>query len=205
VLRWAASAVDGTRVLSVENLSRSDHRGSGTFRLRIEGPAARTTDMILKVPVPRWIDDGMVITNARGPRCADGDDDRRSDADVRRMGRSRRRSCLLSARRSWVAVRAVLRRERVPDVGVPEPEIGWHVRKAVWNQGIATEAATAGRDLASRRFDLLRLVAIIHRDHVASRRVAEKIGMRHERTMIIEDDYPAAIYATAFNPIRATS
>jgi RimJ/RimL family protein N-acetyltransferase len=90
-------------------------------------------------------------------------------------------------------------------VGVPEPEIGWHVRKAVWNQGIATEAATAGRDLASRRFDLLRLVAIIHRVHVASRRVAEKIGMRHERTMIIEDDYPAAIYATAFNPIRATS
>jgi hypothetical protein len=29
--------------------------------------------------------------------------------------------------------------------------------------------------------------------------------MRHERTMMIEDDYPAAIYATAFNPIRATS
>jgi hypothetical protein len=29
--------------------------------------------------------------------------------------------------------------------------------------------------------------------------------MRHERTMIIEDDYPAAIYATAFNPIRAPS
>src|SRR5215218_5146971 len=71
VLRWAASAVDGTRVLSVENLSRSDHRGSGTFRLRIEGPAARTTDVILKVPVPRWIDDGMVITNARALRVAE--------------------------------------------------------------------------------------------------------------------------------------
>ena len=71
MLRWAASAVDGTRVLSVENLSRSDHRGSGTFRLRIEGPAARTTDVILKVPVPRWIDDGMVITNARALRVAE--------------------------------------------------------------------------------------------------------------------------------------
>jgi hypothetical protein len=71
VLRWAASAVDGTRVLSVENLSRSDHRGSGTFRLRIEGPAARTTDVILKMPVPRWIDDGMVITNARALRVAE--------------------------------------------------------------------------------------------------------------------------------------
>jgi hypothetical protein len=71
VLRWAASAVDGTRVVSAENVSRSDHRGSGTFRLRIEGPAARATDVILKVPVPRWIDDGMVITNARALRLAE--------------------------------------------------------------------------------------------------------------------------------------
>ena len=71
VLRWAASAVDGTRVVSAENLSRSDHRASGTFRLRIEGPAARATDVILKVPVPRWIPDGMVITNARALQLAE--------------------------------------------------------------------------------------------------------------------------------------
>ena len=50
VLRWAASAVDGTRVVSTESLSRGDHRPSGTFRLRVEGPAARATDVILKVP-----------------------------------------------------------------------------------------------------------------------------------------------------------
>src|SRR5215218_3311954 len=71
VLRWAASAVDGTRVVSAESLSRSDHRPSGTFRLRIDGPAARATDVILKVPVPRWILDGMVITNARALRLAE--------------------------------------------------------------------------------------------------------------------------------------
>jgi aminoglycoside phosphotransferase (APT) family kinase protein len=71
VLRWAASAVDGTRVLSTENLSRSDHRPCGTFGLRIDGPAARVTDVILKVPVPRWILDGMVITNARALRLAE--------------------------------------------------------------------------------------------------------------------------------------
>jgi aminoglycoside phosphotransferase (APT) family kinase protein len=71
VLRWAVGAVAGTRVLSTENLSRSDHRGSGTFRLRIEGPATRTTDVILKVPVSGWIDDGMVITNARALRLAE--------------------------------------------------------------------------------------------------------------------------------------
>lgn len=64
VLRWAARVVHGRRVLSTENLSRSDHRPSGTFRLRIEGPEAGATDVILKLAVPRWILPGMVITNA---------------------------------------------------------------------------------------------------------------------------------------------
>jgi RimJ/RimL family protein N-acetyltransferase len=79
--------------------------------------------------------------------------------------------------------------------GAPETEIGWHTRKTFWNQGIATEAAMVARDLAFRRFGLLRLVAIIHPDHVASRRVAENIGMHDERTTML-DDYPAVIYTT---------
>jgi RimJ/RimL family protein N-acetyltransferase len=41
-----------------------------------------------------------------------------------------------------------------------------------------------------------RLVAVIHPDHVASRRVAEKIGMREERKTTLDGDYPAVIYAT---------
>ena len=45
VLRWAASAVGGTSVVSSESLGRGGHRASGTFRLRIEGPAARATDV----------------------------------------------------------------------------------------------------------------------------------------------------------------
>ena len=57
--------------LSVENASRSTHRPSGTFRLRVEGLADRATDVILKVPVRRWILDGMVITNARALRLAE--------------------------------------------------------------------------------------------------------------------------------------
>jgi RimJ/RimL family protein N-acetyltransferase len=78
--------------------------------------------------------------------------------------------------------------------GSSEIEIGWHTKKTRWNQGVATEAAKAARDLAFRRFRLTRLVAIIHPDHFASRRVAEKIGMRSERTTIIDDDYPAVVY-----------
>lgn len=79
--------------------------------------------------------------------------------------------------------------------GAPEIEIGWHTRKTSWGQGIATEAATAARDLAFKRFALSRLVAIIHPDHVASRRVAEKIGMCEERITLL-DAYPAVIYMT---------
>jgi RimJ/RimL family protein N-acetyltransferase len=77
--------------------------------------------------------------------------------------------------------------------GASEIEIGWHTKKAFWNQGIATEAAMAARDLAFRRFGLLRLIAIIHPDHIASRRVAESIGMHDEKTTIL-DGYPAVIY-----------
>ena len=71
VLRWAAGAVGGMSVVSTENQQRGDHRSSGTFRLRIEGPATRTADVILKVPVPGWISDGRVITNARALRLAE--------------------------------------------------------------------------------------------------------------------------------------
>jgi RimJ/RimL family protein N-acetyltransferase len=38
-------------------------------------------------------------------------------------------------------------------------------------------------------------VAFIHPDHYASRRVAEKIGMHVEISTVLEDDYPAVIYA----------
>jgi RimJ/RimL family protein N-acetyltransferase len=79
--------------------------------------------------------------------------------------------------------------------GASEIEIGWHTKKTSWGQGIATEAATAARDLAFERFALSRLVAIIHPDHVASRRVAKKIGMCEKETTIL-DDYPAVIYVT---------
>jgi hypothetical protein len=71
VLRWVAGVVDGMRVLSVENPSRSTHRPSGTFRLRVEGTSTGATDLILKFPVARWITDGMVITNARALRLAE--------------------------------------------------------------------------------------------------------------------------------------
>ena len=71
LLSWAAAAVGGTSVVSVESLGRGDHRASGTFRLRIEGPAARATDVILKVPVLGWISPRWVVTNAQALQLAE--------------------------------------------------------------------------------------------------------------------------------------
>lgn len=65
-----------------------------------------------------------------------------------------------------------------------ELEVGYHMRADVHGRGYATEAAKACRDLAQTVLRVRRLVAIIHPDNAASRRVAEKIGMKH-----IEDDY----------------
>jgi RimJ/RimL family protein N-acetyltransferase len=79
--------------------------------------------------------------------------------------------------------------------GESETEIGWHTKKTFWNQGIATEAATVAREQAFGPFGLHRLVAVIHPRHIASRRVAENIGMRAEGTTVLDDDYPVVIYA----------
>lgn len=79
--------------------------------------------------------------------------------------------------------------------GAAETEIGWHVHQAFWSRGVATEAATAARDLAFTRWQLSRLVAIIPPDHLASRRVAENIGMRQENITAYEGD-PVVVYAS---------
>ena len=77
--------------------------------------------------------------------------------------------------------------------GAVETEMGWHIDKAFWNQGLATEAALAARDVAFARFRLTRLVAMIHPDNVASCRVAAKIGMYREKSTVFDGD-PYVIY-----------
>jgi len=81
-----------------------------------------------------------------------------------------------------------------PHEELSDIEMGWHTNKRFWGQGLATEAATACRDLAFDRFDIPRLIAIIHPQHIASRRVAENLGMHPERETLL-DDYPCIVYA----------
>ncbi|MGC9399715.1 MAG: GNAT family N-acetyltransferase [Anaerolineae bacterium] len=55
------------------------------------------------------------------------------------------------------------------------PMGSYDVRSAYWNRGLATEAATAVRTFAFETLHLPRLISLIR---TASRRVAEKVGMR---------------------------
>jgi RimJ/RimL family protein N-acetyltransferase len=62
--------------------------------------------------------------------------------------------------------------------GRREAELGYDFRSAYWNQGFATEAATAVRDYAFQILELPRLISLIRQGNRASERVARKIGMQ---------------------------
>lgn len=67
---------------------------------------------------------------------------------------------------------------------VAAAELGYDLRSDHWNRGLATEAAMAVRDHAFGTLRLPRLASLIRQGNVPSRRVAEKIGMRHERDIL---------------------
>ena len=75
--------------------------------------------------------------------------------------------------------------------GRAELEVGYHVRKDLQGRGYATEAAAACLELARDVLKAGRLVAIIHPDNAASRRVAERLGLRQ-----LEDDLGGALVRT---------
>ena len=64
---------------------------------------------------------------------------------------------------------------------VHEVEIGWHVRKERWGDGIAPEAAAAARDWAWEHLDVDHLISLVRPENEPSARVAEKIGMHVDR------------------------
>lgn len=68
--------------------------------------------------------------------------------------------------------------------GVREVELGWIVRREAWGRGIATEAGRAWRGYAFERLSLPRIVSMVDEQNIASRRVAEKLGMSVERVAL---------------------
>jgi RimJ/RimL family protein N-acetyltransferase len=78
--------------------------------------------------------------------------------------------------------------------GQEDVELGWHVKRSRWRQGIATEAALACRDYAFGDFELERLISIILPANVPSQGVARKIGMSVEREAVYKG-FPSLIYS----------
>ncbi len=56
-------------------------------------------------------------------------------------------------------------------------EIGYHLRRDFWGQGLATEAASACRNWAFAHLKTERLISLIRPENLPSRRVAERVGM----------------------------
>jgi RimJ/RimL family protein N-acetyltransferase len=65
-------------------------------------------------------------------------------------------------------------------------EAGWHIRRDLWNRGLATEAGLACRDYARDEIGQPHLISIIDRDNLASQAVARKLGMKLEREDVLD-------------------
>jgi len=65
--------------------------------------------------------------------------------------------------------------------GKQDLEIGYMFLRRHWGQGFATEAASACRDYAFERLKYTRVISLIDPGNIASRRVAEKVGMHVEK------------------------
>jgi len=82
--------------------------------------------------------------------------------------------------------------------GVEDLELGYHLLPEHQGRGLATEAATACRDLAWTR-GVRRLIAIIAPGNVASRRLAERIGLILERETT-KSGLPVQLFSCALLP-----
>jgi len=78
--------------------------------------------------------------------------------------------------------------------GIEEIEIGYRLDPDYWNRGFATEAAHAVRDHAFCDLRLPRVISLIHPDNLASRRVAEKNGMKIEKNTVFRG-FPTFVFS----------
>ena len=78
--------------------------------------------------------------------------------------------------------------------GVDHVEIGYHVRRDLWNNGYATEAARACMQYAFEVIGVDRVISMIRPENVRSRRVAEKNGLISEK-VIFWRGYDHCVYA----------
>jgi len=78
--------------------------------------------------------------------------------------------------------------------GTNEIEIGYHLRRDHWGQGLATEAARACRDYGFARLPVDHLISLIRPGNLPSRRVAERNGMTIWK-QVIRKGLPHLVYS----------
>ena len=82
--------------------------------------------------------------------------------------------------------------------GAQEVELAFLIDKRRWGEGFATEAANGIMCYAQDRLGLKRLICLIMPGNVASKRVAQKVGMTFDRTH--RDDFGSCeIWARSFD------
>ena len=64
----------------------------------------------------------------------------------------------------------------------PAIEIGWRLARPYWGHGLTTEGARAVLNYAFRNLRLEEIVSLAVPGNIRSRRVMEKIGMKHDRS-----------------------
>jgi ribosomal-protein-alanine N-acetyltransferase len=81
----------------------------------------------------------------------------------------------------------------------PEVELGWTLLPQVWNRGLATEAGRAVLDYGFNVIGFPSVISAVLPDNAASRRVADKLGMRVEGS--IKRDNQSHLRYTLANPL----
>lgn len=70
------------------------------------------------------------------------------------------------------------------------PEIAYALKKSMWGKGLVTEALAACLDWIFIKTDIPCVHAVTDKENIASRRVMEKIGMRHAKDVDLHDSVP---------------
>ncbi|TAD78278.1 MAG: N-acetyltransferase [Oscillatoriales cyanobacterium] len=88
--------------------------------------------------------------------------------------------------------------------GQSKLEIGYLIARRYWGRGYATEAAIACREYAFKILQRPQVISLIHPDNLASRRVAEKVGMTLESEILWRERQVSACCYTVRNPQLTT-
>lgn len=65
--------------------------------------------------------------------------------------------------------------------GAEELEVGYHLNRNFWGQGLATEAARGCMDYGFDQLNARRIISMIRPENLSSRRVAERNGLKVEK------------------------